>query len=179
MLRNTNDYYVSVHRKKLYPHFHLHWCPMQKFFICLLQACSLLQHLLNTSNSQTKSIYLCFHPRVNSLPLKKSDRIWVEGGLTLVCSCPTMLVIMNHEVVENTSYSNHSTILHCKVLNCPKICHTCKVHTIWHVVKQTDQYLVDSFARPGNWELVVKSRNALFCISASQFSCLRHPLIIN
>ena len=101
MLRNTNDYYVSVHRKKLYPHFHLHWCPMQKFFICLLQACSLLQHLLNTSNSQTKSIYLCFHPRVNSLPLKKSDRIWVEGGLTLVCSCPTMLVIMNHEVVEN------------------------------------------------------------------------------
>ena len=101
MLRNTNDYYVSVHRKKLYPHFHLHWCPMQKFFICLLQACSLLQHLLNTSNSQTKSIYLCFHPRVNSLPLKKSDRIWVEGGLTLVCSCPTMPVIMNHEVVEN------------------------------------------------------------------------------
>ena len=101
MLRNTNDYYVSVHRKKLYPHFHLHWCPMQRFFICLLQACSLLQHLLNTSNSQTKSIFLCFHPRVNSLPLKKSDRIWVEGGLTLVCSCPTMLVIMNHEVVEN------------------------------------------------------------------------------
>ena len=101
MLRNTNDYYVSVHRKKLYPHFHLHWCPMQRFFICLLQACSLLQHLLNTSNSQTKSIYLCFHPRVNSLPLKKSDRIWVEGGLTLVCSCPTMPVIMNHEVVEN------------------------------------------------------------------------------
>ena len=101
MLRNTNDYYVSVHRKKLYPHFHLHWSPMHRFFICLLQACSLLQHLLNTSNSQTKSIYLCFHPRVNSLPLKKSDRIWVEGGLTLVCSCPTMLVIMNHEVVEN------------------------------------------------------------------------------
>ena len=101
MLRNTNEYYVSVHRKKLYPHFHLHWCPMQRFFICLLQACSLLQHLLNTSNSQTKSIFLCFHPRVNSLPLKKSDRIWVEGGLTLVCSCPTMLVIMNHEVVEN------------------------------------------------------------------------------
>ena len=101
MLRNTNDYYVSVHRKKLYPHFHLHWCPMQRFFICLLQACSLLQHLLNTSNSQTKSIFLCFHPRVNSLPLKKSDRIWVEGGLALVCSCPTMLVIMNHEVVEN------------------------------------------------------------------------------
>ena len=101
MLSNTNDYYVSVHRKKLYPHFHLHWCPMQKIFICLLQACSPLQHLLNTSNSQTKSIYLCFHPRVNSLPLKKSDRIWVEGGLTLVCSCPTMLVIMNHEVVEN------------------------------------------------------------------------------
>ena len=101
MLRNTNDYYVSVHRKKLYPHFHLHWCPMQRFFICLLQACSLLQHLLNTSNSQTKSIYLWFHPRVNSLPLKKSDRIWVEGGLTLVCSCPTMPVIMNHEVVEN------------------------------------------------------------------------------
>ena len=98
MLRNTNDYYVS---EKLYPHFHLHWCPMQRFFICLLQACSLLQHLLNTSNSQTKSIYLCFHPRVNSLPLKKSDRIWVEGGLTLVCSCPTMPVIMNHEVVEN------------------------------------------------------------------------------
>ena len=101
MLRNTNDYYVSVSRKKLYPHFHLHWCPMQRFFICLLQACSLLQHLLNTSNSQTKSIYLCFHPRVNSLPLKKSDRIWVEGGLTLVCSCPTIPVIMNHEVVEN------------------------------------------------------------------------------
>ena len=101
MLSNTNDYYVSVHRKKLYPHFHLHWCPMQRFFICLLQACSLLQHLLNTSNSQTKSIFLCFHPRVNSLPLKKSDRIWVEGGLTLVCSCPTMPAIMNHEVVEN------------------------------------------------------------------------------
>ena len=101
MLRNTNDYYVSVHRKKLYPHFHLHWCPLQRFFICLLQARSLLQHLLNTSNSQTKSIYLCFQPRVNSLPLKKSDRIWVEGGLTLVCSCPTMPVIMNHEVVEN------------------------------------------------------------------------------
>ena len=101
MLRNTNDYYVSVHRKKLYPHFHLHWCPLQRFFICRLQASSLLQHLLNTSNSQTKSIYLCFQPRVNSLPLKKSDRIWVEGGLTLVCSCPTMPVIMNHEVVEN------------------------------------------------------------------------------
>ena len=97
---NPNEY-VSVHRKKLYPLFHLHWCPLQRFFICLLQACSLLQHLLNTSNSQTKSIYLCFHPRVNSLPLKKSDRIWVEGGLTLVCSCPTMPVIMNHEVVEN------------------------------------------------------------------------------
>ena len=67
----------------------------------LLVFCSLLQHLLNTSNSQTKSIYICFQPRVNSLPLKKSDRIWVEGGLTLVCSCPTMPVIMNHEVVEN------------------------------------------------------------------------------
>ena len=101
MLRNTNDYYVSVHRKKLYPHFHLHWCPLQRFLTCLLHNRSLLQHLLNTSNSQTKSIYLCFQPRVNSLPLKKSDRIWVEGGLTLVCSCPTMPVIMNHEVVEN------------------------------------------------------------------------------
>ena len=97
---NPNEY-VSVHRKKLYPLFHLHWCPLQRFFICLLQACSLLQHLLNTSNSQTKSIYFWFQPRVNSLPLKKSDRIWVEGGLTLVCSCPTMPVIMNHEVVEN------------------------------------------------------------------------------
>ena len=99
-VRNPNEC-VSVHRKKLYPHFHLHWCPLQRFFTCLLQARSLLQHPLNTCNSQTLSIYFCFQPRVNSLPLKKSDRIWVEGGLTLVCSCPTMPVIMNHEVVEN------------------------------------------------------------------------------
>ena len=152
MLRNTNDYYVSLHRKKLYPHFHLHWCPLQRFFICLLQACSLLQHLLNTSNFQTKSIYLCFQPRVNSLPLKKSDRIWVEGGLALVCSCPTMPVIMNHEVVENTSQCKHSPIHHCKLAkNMTK--HVQSTCTTWHVVKQTDQYLVDSFARPDNWRV--------------------------
>ena len=141
MLRNTNDYYVKVHRKKLYPHFHLHWCPLQRFFICLLQARSLLQHLLNTSNSQTKSIYLCFQPRVNSLPLKNQ----IESGSRVAWHwfaaaprCRWLWIMRWWKINAHTANTALWTV--------HKICPSYSAHTTWHVLSRCNQYLFDCCA---------------------------------
>ena len=151
----------------------LQQCKPPSYLLTLLLQTLLETNLTKTCQNYNDNLYpsklLChvcmlvlndsFHfvPLSICPPSKNQIESGVGGWLDAGPAAALLAVIMNHEVVENTSQCKHSPIHHCKLAkNMTK--HMQSTCTTWHVVKQTDQYLVDSFAcpctkyvEPDNW----------------------------
>ena len=143
MLRNTNDYYVSVHRKKLYPHFHLHWCPLQRFFYLssagLLPPSAPLKHL-QLSNKIHLSL---FQPACQSIAVKKNQ---IESGSRVAWHwfaaaprCRWLWIMRWWKINAHTANTALWTV--------HKICPSYTAHTTWHVLSRCNQYLFDNWAQ--------------------------------